>query len=981
MSAIKRLLVGLSICLGVAAVSVPTGVNAYKRWRDARERRLFHGPRERAWNDPLERSRAWRQRQGPRTPELTARWLAIAQEEARKWSHLTPVQGLSWVNLGPTDARFQYDGALYPQVDSGRVTGIAVNPASADTVYIATAGGGIWKTFNFSASPPRWLPITETLGNLAIGALAMDPQAPETLYAGLGDPFEVPGGQLVKTVDGGASWSAPVALAGAYDQDGSPFPVQALSFRSLAVDPINPDIVLAGTDVGLFRSTDAGQSFTLVDLPNADLPVAEAIWSIVHLGQVGGVSRWALSGVQAAAPGMLPPLAGTGDPTTPGDIWLSTDAGATWSSRKAAGRLPDVPTGRITLAAGTPSADPVPRTVIYAQAAADTEFSAAGYWRSTDSGDTFVDITGDGTVHNPTLPPDLEQSDCVDVYVAGGQSWYNAAIAVDPTNDAHVIIGGLSCGLRTLNGLADSPVWENISHALPPSGRGDTAHGRLPYVHSGWQKITIVRTGDSSLIIAGTNGGLFVSRDVFNPSPVSDQTVTWSDTNRGIVSHQFYSVASGDPATGDAFVAYGGLQDNGTRFRDTAAGAAPTTFNQVIGGDGIAATISRAPSDTVYWASTPYVPRYCDPDTSDCNRGESWSFDSPVVDGELACPFDFPPYFTSVADIRVTSTEPAVLHTTDQGVYRLIGDPSQRQSEGRVWQLLGDLTVTDGSGACSGELLHQIVMASQNVDGLYGATLSDGRFRVTANCPLAANPTTCTWQLSTPLGVDLDSSGSITPDESLSFSSGLDFPPGPTGSPAGMVYVASSAAPVTLEGAPVPEALGHLFRTVDGGATWQPLKGNGTGQDLPNVPIRVVRYDPGDNTNATLYVGTDLGVYRTTDAGNTWERFGSGMPMVQVTDLFISQSGALMRAATFGRGLWEIYPTATAPKGVPGTGDWDRNQQLDFVDLLSTANRLGTTPATSSQPLYDWNQDLTGTVNGIDDADLEQLLSGFGGRP
>ncbi len=989
MSAIKRLLVGLSICLGVAAISVPTGVSAYKRWRDARERRLLHGPRERAWNDPLERALAWGHRQGPRTPELTARWLAIAQEEARRWPQLMPLTGapgtlapvpdLSWVNLGPTDARFQYDGALYPQVDSGRVTGIVAHQALPDTVYVATAGGGIWKTFDFSASQPRWLPITETLGNLSIGALAMDPQLPDTLYAGLGEPFDLPGGQLVKTVDGGASWSAPVALAGVYDQGGTPFPVQALNFRSLAVDPVSPNIVLAGTNVGLFRSTDAGQSFTLVDLPNANLPVAEAIWSIVSLGQVGGVSRWALSGVQAAAPGMLPPSAGAGDLSTPGDIWTSTDAGATWSSRGAAGRLPAVPAGRITLAAGTPSAEPVPRTVIYAQVAAATEFASAGYWRSTDSGDTFLDIAG--TLGNPTLPPDPTLSDCVDVYVAGGQAWYNAAIAVDPSNDARVIVGGQSCGLRTLNGLADSPVWENVSHALPPSGDGDTAHGRLPYVHSGWHRVTIVRTGGSSRVIAGTSGGIFVSHDVFNPSPVSDQTVTWSDANRGIVSHLFSSVASGDPATGDAFVAYGGLQDNGTRFRDTALGAAPTTFNQVIGGDGLAATISRAPSDTVYWASTPYVPRYCDPDTSDCNRGESWSFDSPLVDGPLACPFDFPPFFTSLASLRMTSSEPAVLHATEQGVYRLIGDPSRRQAEGKFWQILGDPAVTDGSGACSGDLLHQTVVAAQNVDGLYGAALSDGQFRVTANCPLAANPTTCTWRLSSPLGVDLDSSGGTTLDESLAFTSGLDFPPGPTGAPAGSVYVASSAAPVTQAGAPVPDALGHLFLTLDGGTTWQRLKGNGTGLDLPNVPIHVVRYDPGDSTNATLYVGTDLGVYRTTDGGNTWQRFGRGMPMVRVTDLFISQSGALMRAATFGRGLWEIYPTATAPKGVPGTGDWDRNQQLDFVDLLSTANRLGTTPATTSAPLYDWNQDLTGPVNGIDDADLEQLLSRFGGRP
>lgn len=1022
MRAVKRLLVGLSLCLGVTAVSVPTGVSAYKRWRDASRRatlrdflrtshsempwrqrpeaqqaaelRTAHGPRERQWDDPLERALALRNRQGPRDPELTARGLAIAQEEARKWAHLMPrseapvpgtkdpgrlstIQGLDWVNLGPSNARFQYNGGLYPQVDSGRVTDLAVDPARPDTVYVATAGGGIWKTFDFSASQPRWFPITETLGSLAIGALAMSPQLPDTLYAGLGDPFDLPGGQVVKTVNGGASWSAPVVLSGTYDQAGAPLAVKASGFRSLAVDPVNPNIVLAGTDVGLFRSTNAGQSFTLVDLPNAGLPVAEALWSIVPLGNGGGVSRWAVSGVQAPAPGALPPSAGMGDTSTPGDIWISTDAGATWSSRKAAGQLPEVPAGRITLAAGTPSSDPVPRTVIYAQVASATEYSSAGYWRSTDSGGSFVDISG--TLGNPTLPPDPLQSDCVDVYVAGGQAWYNGAIAVDPDNEAHVLVGGLSCGLRTLDGLAASPVWENVSHALPPSGDGDTAHGRLPYVHAGWHRVALVKAAGSVIAIAGTNGGLFVSRDVFNPSPVSDQTVTWSDPNRGIVSHLVYSVASGDPATGDPFVAYAGLQDNGTRFRDTAPGATPTTFNQVIGGDGLAATISRAPSDTVYWASSPYVPRFCDPDTSDCNLGESWSFDSPLLDGPLACPVDFPPYFTSLASLRTSSTEPAVLHATEQGIYRLIGDPSQ--SGGTVWQLLGDPSVAGGSGACSGELLHRAVVAAWNVDGLYGAALSDGRFRVTANCPLAAAPATCTWQLSSLLGVDLDSSGSVTLDESVAFTSSLDFPPGATGSPAGAVYVAASAAPVTQAGAPVPEALGHLFLTVDGGATWQRLKGNGTGLDLPNVPIHVVRYDPGDTTNATLYVGTDLGIYRTTDGGNTWERFGRGMPMVRVTDLFISQSGSLMRVATFGRGVWEIYPTATAPKGVPGTGDWDRNQQIDFVDLLSTANRLGTTPATPSAPFYDWNQDLTGPVNAIGDEDLTQLLSRFGGRP
>jgi len=97
--------------------------------------------------------------------------------------------------------------------------------------------------------------------------------------------------------------------------------------------------------------------------------------------------------------------------------------------------------------------------------------------------------------------------------------------------------------------------------------------------------------------------------------------------------------------------------------------------------------------------------------------------------------------------------------------------------------------------------------------------------------------------------------------------------------------------------------------------------------------------------------------------------------------MFVGRTGGLLRVSTFGRGLWEIYPSATAERGVAGNGDYDRNGQLDFVDLLATANRLGTTPATESKPYYDWNQDLVGTANAVDDQDLTQLLTRYGGRP
>src|SRR5882762_9023275 len=130
------------------------------------------------------RMRGWEGR--PPSAEALKERVRIAAEESRRWgapvaasqpnlpvmfqqalSAATIVSGTSWVSLGPTDARFEFNGVVYTQVDSGRASGIQADPRDANVVYLATAGGGVWKTWDFidGALIPSWPPITEMLGN------------------------------------------------------------------------------------------------------------------------------------------------------------------------------------------------------------------------------------------------------------------------------------------------------------------------------------------------------------------------------------------------------------------------------------------------------------------------------------------------------------------------------------------------------------------------------------------------------------------------------------------------------------------------------------------------------------------------------------------------------------------------------------------------------------------------------------------------
>ncbi len=883
------------------------------------------------------------------------------------------VPATSWVSLGPTDAPKQFNFFAIDSVDSGRPSAIVVDPRDGNIVYVATSGGGMWKTFNFlSGGDPSWVPTTDTLPNLAVGALAIDAAHPDTLYLGSGDFIDGAGNTMFKTTNGGGAWSAPVVLEGMY---AGGVPAKVRSIRQISVDG---DSVWVATDAGLFHSTDAGASYALVDLPEgSNGVVAESVWSVLPLGGGG----WIASGVTACKAGDPPPgVFGKSDPGptcllgTNATIWR-TDDGATWTQVTPLPRASA--TNRATLAVG-PTPGPG-STVVYAFVGDLRGSTTAGYWRSKDGGKTWVDLAG--MLANRTLAANGDNS-CTDLNVGHDQSWYNQAIVVDPTNADHVLVGGNLCGVRTVNGTADMPTWENVSHWLPGAGYGETAGGRLSYVHADWHTATSVVVDGVVRTLAGSDGGIFASANLFTAS--QPEAVVWQHQNRGLATHLFYSVASGDPATGNPFVLYGGLQDNGTRFR--ADPSNPSGFNQAVGGDGIGGTVHSNPAGTTYWASIQMQWVWCKPALNDCateqpeaaSDAESHWHNTPSPIGlepeqiqERAMrrrdqfgEGDQAPFFVHFSNVETDLTGPSVLTNTDQQVFVAV----DAAGGGYTWKSISqDLTPSPVGAGFSN------VTASRGTPGLYGGVglVSAQPFYVTTQ-----GNTKVDWTVAQPVMVGT---------ARLTGASSIDFPPTyAPGQVPGKVFIGAFTGTLNSEGRPPPpDELGHLWRTTDGGATWTSIVGADPAHRLPNVPVYVVKYDP--ITASTIYAGTDLGVYITTDSGATWNRMGDGLPMVPVRDIYVARNQDFIRVATYGRGLWEIYPSAGAGHGAPGNGDYDRNLQLDWIDLAAMAVRQDVTPERTVAPLYSWIMDLNGggasaPVQAIDAQDLAAFLAKFGGH-
>src|SRR6476659_4494666 len=101
-------------------------------------------------------------------------------------SNSIPLNTVSWTPLGP--APINSGTAPGNLTSSGRISAIAADPADPNILYIGAASGGIWKTTNANATAPTWTPLTDNMGALTSGGIAIAPSDPNTIYAVTGEP-------------------------------------------------------------------------------------------------------------------------------------------------------------------------------------------------------------------------------------------------------------------------------------------------------------------------------------------------------------------------------------------------------------------------------------------------------------------------------------------------------------------------------------------------------------------------------------------------------------------------------------------------------------------------------------------------------------------------------------------------------------------------------------------------------------------------
>lgn len=339
----------------------------------------------------------------------------------------------NWSSMGPS--------TIPGGGGAGRVNCVRFDPTNSNNVFAGTPAGGLWKSTNAGTT---WSILnTEDLPSMGVYDVAIDPTNTNIIYIATGD---VDGSDtysvgILKSIDAGLTWN-PTGLS--YVTSGYKL------ISRILINPTSPNIILAATNNGVYRSTDAGVN-----------------WTLTLTGTYRDMEF---------------------KPGTPNTVYVcgtffkySTDGGITWFNSSATFSL----INRLSMA--VTAANP---SYVYLLASDISNNGFKAVFRSTDSGLNFTTMS-DATTDPNYLGWDNDGGD------VGGQGWYDLTIAASPTSANTVFIGGVN-------------IWKSTNGGASFVFNADWTGFAQDYVHADIHDIQFANSSGTTLY-AGCDGGVFKS--------------------------------------------------------------------------------------------------------------------------------------------------------------------------------------------------------------------------------------------------------------------------------------------------------------------------------------------------------------------------------------------------------------------------------------------------------------------------------------
>jgi hypothetical protein len=862
-------------------------------------------------------------------------------------SGTTPL-GNPWTSIGPSAVETSNYGLI-----TGRISSIAVDPSdtSGNTVYVGSTGGGVWKSTNAAgpANSVTFTPLTDTLSvssncgvsqspqsaSLSIGALTVQPGGTGVILAGTGDPTDplvsYYGTGILRSTDRGNTWCLTTQSADPLYGSLRAFSFRSLGFAGFAWSTVNPQLVVAAVSqsaegvaadfnassfAGLYYSSDAGQSWRLATIEDSSTQIVQSSQGASNSdpGNSATSVTWNPVRQRFYAAVRYHGYYESSD----GIIWtrLAHQPGVNLFPAQCPTNASDVGSAACPIFRGTITAQSVTGDLF--ALTVDNTNSDQGLWQDACHANASGCASATVTFSNQIAD---------DVIDTGGgtnipQGDYDLSLAAVPSQQDTLLFVGTKDIFRC--SLANSCVWRNTTNV-----DNCAAAQVAPSEHA-----FDATFGSSSLIYFGNDGGLWRTTDAVNqtqPTCSADDSTHFQNLNSGIGSLAEIASFSQHPQNENVLMAAMGA------FGTAAPQVGSSVWAQILDGEGDVNAID--PQNPQNWYATSASPidiNFCAQGTA-CNKS---GFGLPVIDN------------TDVGNDGYGLSRTATWILDPQDTANMIVGTCRvwrGSANGTGWvaaDAISPMLDTIQNSYCAGNAQIRSLAASGSpnnppgaAEKIYagmagsfdgGATVAGHVYAASAS---SASSTMPTWS-------DLSNSPILNSPTTIFNAGGFDISSiyvDPHDSTGNTVYV-------SMQGFITAVTNGFLvYRTIDGGAHWIQIAAN-----LPDAPVNSILVDPNDAN--TVYVALDTGVYVTrninlcTDSSqDCWSVLGTGLPGAPVTQLQAINYGsaALLRASTYGRGLWQI-PLVTA--GITPTSATLSPASLTFagqaVNTLSSAESV-----------------------------------------